>query len=437
VTEQFRILSWQIEDKRRSVRFLFDCDRFGRFEEQITLPVALPEAPGADALLDLAAPMVGLSYYKAAALPEVLIEPSLTAAGLDAVKALYTEGLGEFYVRNGLFPHAVTVRAPLHPDDYEALGEDTQNTRPILAFGGGKDSHVSADILLKAGLSPEFVSVVLSDTVAAKLSSMANEPITFIRRHLDPKLIELGRSGEALNGHIPITAINSVLLSLYALAQGQSWVVFSNEAGASAPTLVVDGVGVNHQFSKSLAYETLYRDALKSTVGDQLTYFSLLRPLSELAIAKKLAGNVARLQVFASCNRNFVSTVTIEQAQATKWCTECDKCLFTSLILAPHVGADGLVNILGKDTLRTLEFLDQARDLVGLGDQKPWECVGDVTDTSSVVLALAAKPEWEDHQLIQRLAKELAGPLGEANFTARLSARGPSFVPNELQKELE
>ncbi|CAM5311553.1 UDP-N-acetyl-alpha-D-muramoyl-L-alanyl-L-glutamate epimerase [Rhodanobacter lindaniclasticus] len=50
------------------------------------------------------------------------------------------------------------------------------------------------------------------------------------------------------------------------------------ERSASAATLEYDGQQVNHQWSKSLAFEALLGDWLHTHVASDLDYCSLLRP---------------------------------------------------------------------------------------------------------------------------------------------------------------
>ena len=127
-----------------------------------------PQDPRVAALFDFASVLLGLSYYKAAALPELTVEMPLTVLLQTSITALYTDGLGEFYVRNELpFPPKFTLVVPRKSHQKIKKGQ-TGPVRPLLAFGGGKDSHVSQSLLEDAGFETTFASVVLSETVAAK-----------------------------------------------------------------------------------------------------------------------------------------------------------------------------------------------------------------------------------------------------------------------------
>src|SRR5690606_1730423 len=129
-------------------------------------------------------------------------------------------------------------------------------------------------------------------------------PMLNIRRELSPLLFEYNRAG-AYNGHIPVTAINSAILALAAVLYGFDAIAFSNERSASSATLEYDGQAVNHQWSKGWAFEQAFGARLDALVAPDLHYYSLLRPLSELAVTERFARGTRYDDVFSSCNRNF------------------------------------------------------------------------------------------------------------------------------------
>ena len=150
-------------------------------------------------------------------------------------------------------------------------------------------------------------------------------------RTLDPGLAALNRAG-ALNGHVPITAIVSCVALLTAALNGFDAVAMANERSASAGNLHWDGVEVNHQFSKGLRAERLLAAAAAEAAGDTPRLFSILRPASELAIARAFARMERYHGAFTSCNAIF----RIDPAlRAASWCCDCPKCRFVFLALAP------------------------------------------------------------------------------------------------------
>ena len=72
---------------------------------------------------------------------------------------------------------------------------------------------------------------------------------------------------------------------------------------ADEATLVTsDGLVVNHQWSKSTAFERLLQPLLPAGLG----YFSLLRPLQEIAIARCFAELGTFDTVAISCNNVYL-----------------------------------------------------------------------------------------------------------------------------------
>lgn len=449
-TDMFQILDWDLQPSENKVSFHYDCAKYGSFLEHVIFPknVSLEERKDCQALhmlLDFCAALLGVSYYKAAALQDISFNAEYSDAAKKAIQALYTEGLGEFYIRNHLtYPPAINFHFQKNRKILEAP-RTAANKRAILAFGGGKDSHVANAILEKAGIEKELVSIVLAENTRQKLETLAPQKLTFIDRKIDPKLLELAKEKEGYNGHVPITAINSILLCLYAYLQGSKYVIFSNERGASVPTMMYEGHAVNHQYSKSHAFEGLFRNMIDETFGDELQYFSILRPFSELWIAQYLAANAKdALPVFSSCNKNFIfhkSDDNNELDKSQKWCGRCSKCVYTAMILAPYLGHVQFKTIFGSDILDRPENLQTAKNLTGIGDLKPWECVGDFIDTASSLIRLGEQDGWKDALIVQELVTDLIQKYGlevlEKRFEEERLKTGPHFIPEEFQGVLD
>ncbi len=300
------------------------------FEETFVLPAPSTDSPAVDGLLDLLHWVAGISYYKAA-IPEHLVcetgAPPFAAGQL--LSALYSEGLGEFAVVNNLtrLPHPQFPRGI----DAAATTRQAEPRRVLVPVGGGKDSCVAIEIVRRSGLEVELFSVG-DATPIQRTAEVAHLPRHVVTRRIDPRLIELNAQG-ALNGHIPITAIVSCVALLVAATQGFDAVALANERSASAGNLVWNGIEVNHQFSKSRRAERLLADAAAEIDGAP-RIFSVLRPASELAIARAFATMTQYHRGFTSCNRLF--HIDSEQ-RLSSWCCDCDKCRFVFLILAPFM----------------------------------------------------------------------------------------------------
>ncbi len=79
----------------------------------------------------------------------------------------------------------------------------------------------------------------------------------------------------------------------------------SNEWSASVPTLEHDGRAVNHQWSKSAAFEASFRALLQADPAGLPDYFSALRDRTELWVAERFAALTQYHSTFRSCNRAF------------------------------------------------------------------------------------------------------------------------------------
>jgi UDP-N-acetyl-alpha-D-muramoyl-L-alanyl-L-glutamate epimerase len=428
-----------------SAAFRYTCARFGAFEERVTWPEPHVERSEAQdsgptknlhsqpALLNLMAALLGVSYYKAAATSDITVDVPLGPASRAAVVACYTEGLGEFLFRNAL-PYPPELNWHWSNTATAAASHQPASNHAIMAFGGGKDSHAAMALMNEAGHTYEPVSIILDAKVGERLGRMICEPLTFIHRQISPEIIRLAREKQGYNGHVPITAINSAILTTYAALQGAGAVIFANERGASKPTIMHHGHAINHQYSKSIAFEGLMRAALIECVGDSPQWFSLLRPFSELWIARQVATNAKPAHdKFTSCNRNFIFAGTKVLADGERWCGTCPKCVFTAAIFAPHCDAPEMDMIFGKDILGNETNVQMARDLTGLGNMKPWECVGDVEDTAAALAMLAEHPAWQNKTVVKALAPELNERYNlehlRMRFASEIETKGPHFVP--------
>ncbi|MGJ3230517.1 MAG: hypothetical protein ACFE0P_01815 [Oceanicaulis sp.] len=406
MAEPFILHAPEFDAADNTARFCFDVPRFGRFEETVAFPETARldgiEAGLQDQLLQLAAILSGTSYFKAAPTQALKFEFPLTGEAKTLAELTYGPGLGEFYVRNDLaYPPALSIEAETAQGGGSARRDASQAPRAVTAFGGGKDSHVASAIVAEAGGEAERVSVILSEKVGDRLQSMSETPVILIHRTLDPRLIDISKSGEALNGHIPITGVNSTLLGLYAAARGLDWVVFANERAASEPTMETNGHPVNHQFSKSLEFEDALRAAFEAA-GAGFAYFSVLRPVTEIWTAHYLATRADfALEIFASCNRNFVFAGPNALEPGRRWCGKCAKCVYTAVLLAPFLPVERHAEIFQSKPLHDEANLEFLREIAGLAGAKPWECVGEMREVAAALAHLGTAPGWRDAPLIR------------------------------------
>ncbi len=441
------------------------------FEETLKLPSPTIVSPAEQPLLDLLHWVAGVSYYKAA-IPETITfestaEPSPVAERL--LYALYSEGLGEFAVVNDLddLPNPRFGRgpdagwgpdsgrgpdtgrrpdtgrgpdtgrrpdtSPVHPGATFPLDaspvDDRSIKRLLVPVGGGKDSAVAIEIARASGVETELFSIGDAAPIreTARVSGLPRHLVT---RRIDNRLLELNRQG-ALNGHIPITAIVSCVALLTAATQGFDAVALANERSASAGNLVWHGLEVNHQFSKSRRVERQLAATVAEIPGAP-RIFSILRPASELAIARAFATLTDYHPVFTSCNRVFALDPA---SRATSWCCDCDKCRFVYLILAPFSTPQHLKAVFGADLLADADQYDGFALLTATGGEKPFECVGEVDECIAAIRLLSESSLWSEHVVIRRLTAEVLAnrpAVTDAEIASHFSLSDDHDVPEAL-----
>lgn len=428
----FRFVDCGFDPATGVARLAYAFDDGPELVETVTLPGAPFALDGARAqaaakALRLLHLVAGVSYYKAAVPGDIRIDgyaiDDATAALLEDV---YLHGLGEFAYRNGLDLHG-RIRFPRAAGN-AARGDDGDSRAPglqlrrhaLVAIGGGKDSLVSIEALRAAGIDQTVAWIGGSQLIAA-CAARTGLPTLNIQRQLAPELFEYNRQG-AYNGHIPVTAINSAILAFAAVVLDADQVVFSNERSASYGSLI-EGTGeVNHQWSKGWAFEQALAGYLRREVAADLRYYSLLRPLSELAVARQFA-KIDRYDAwFSSCNRNFH---LLGERPTSRWCGVCPKCHFVFLALAPFMPKPRLVGIFGRNLLDDAAQVPGYDALMEYRDHKPFECVGEARESRAAMAALAARPEWREDTVVARFREVILPQLGGEDL-----AIAPLLVPD-------
>ena len=301
--------------------------------------------------------------------------------------------------------------------------------RALVPIGGGKDSLVSIETLKRAGEAFAVVWIGRSDLIRA-CAQATGQPLLNIERELAPELFELNRQG-AWNGHIPVTAINSAILTLAALLYGYDEIVFSNEASASVGNLTHNDLDINHQWSKGLRFEARFGDYLRQNVAADLNYYSLLRPFSELAVTERFAPLTRYHGVFSSCNRNFR---ILGAKPSARWCGECPKCRFVFLALAPFMSKPALLAIFGRNLLDESEQIEGFDALLEFHATKPFECVGEGRESRAALLALSERADWREDQIVRRFVDDVLPAIERSGLALApmLQPAGEHRIPQRL-----
>lgn len=386
--------------------------------------------------------ILGISYYKLTC-AKTIQTPTVTLSRRQASfwNKVYTKGLGEFFYQNNLdyrnliqFPYNSEVEQD--EDDQEEVETGNKTGKILLFFAGGKDSIVSAEILKKAG--KEFDLLTINPTPLHEEGiSVIGKPALFVKRTLDEKLLELNKQQGFYNGHVPFSAIAAFLGTFIAQLYNYNFIITSNEYSSNFGNVFYLGEEINHQWSKSLEFEKLFQAYIANNITQETTYFSLLRPWHEIKIVEFFSKYPQYFSHFSSCNRNFTIKQTLKYDLGNKWCGECSKCLFVFTLLSAFIAKKDLITIFGKNLFTDLSLLPIWKQLLGLSEFKPFECVGTPEEMKAALLLTQKTNEYQSDTLMQFFVETILPTLSEIDqdvlITSVLTSSYPSSMPEEFR----
>lgn len=394
----FKFVDYKVNDSGKAIEFNYRLEFSNResmvFTDRIVLPQKIknitPEE--LDLYLQPLHLILGISYYKLYCPPSIQTGYNLSVKQAEFWNTVYAKGLGEFLYRNKLDLKMI-ARFPAKKGSKNVITQKqvgfdlgSANKRVLLGIGGGKDSIVAAELLKGRYETTSFlVETQKEDALTRRVMRAIGNEQLIVKRFLDPKIFEPHEG--SYNGHIPISAIFSFLGLLAARLHGYRYLAVGNEQSSNFGNLKYRGVIINHQWSKSMEYESLLQEYTRLFISPHIKYFSILRQFNEIRVAKMFARHKKYFPFFSSCNRNF----RVHQARPDSlWCGQCPKCAFVFLMLAPFTAKKELLRIFHKNLLDDESLLPLYRDLLGYGRLKPFDCVG-TFDESRAALYLASK----------------------------------------------
>ena len=362
-----------------------------------------------------------ISYWKCACPQNVFIKCGYLDANQVAFwKKLYFNGLGELFYRNNIKTDINSFmnieigepNAEMNETQYKNnkamsnIEKDKLNTNItrfeydrindpssgyIVPIGGGKDSVVTLETL-PLDRKNDFCLIINPKPVTLKCAELAgfgSNNIIEIKRTIDTNLINLNSKG-FINGHTPFSAMLAFTSYFVAYLLGKKYISLSNENSANESN--VKGENINHQYSKSFEFECDFENYADKYLKAPVKYFSFLRPLNELQIAKLFSKCEKYHKVFKSCNVG-------SKEENWVWCCNCAKCLFAFTILSPFLYKDKLVNIFKEDLFDKKSLLETFIELTGNGEYKPFDCVGTYEEVNYAVTFVIKKMENENKEL--------------------------------------
>ena len=402
----------------RKIVLRYSLDRSISFEETLILPdeplsehLAAREGQINEALKALHL-IGGISYYKTCLPRKISLgEMQLTKTEAKFWHSVYENGLGEFFFRNNIDFRGV-VKFPSQTKKIDI--EETNFLKPkhaafpdaphvLVPIGGGKDSVVTMELLRQTSAKITLLRIGAHPLIDA-LALASGLPMMTIRRSLSPALFDLNEEG-ALNGHVPVTAYLSILSVLIALLYDFDGIAMSNERSANEGNVQFKGMNINHQWSKSADFEKMLRRYIVDSIGSNVEYFSLLRPFSELHIAKIFATMPQYFHTVTSCNKNW--SILGKDEMKIRWCGTCPKCAFVFSCLAAYLPANTLKEIFGSIYYENEALLPLYRELLGIQDFKPFECVGTANETKAAFLLVRTQRDLLNTPVMKMFEEEV------------------------------
>jgi len=263
------------------------------------------------------------------------------------------------------------------------------DTRYLAFCGGGKDSAVAQSLLSDANVHSdsfvyahsvygraekqfELIDRLLSqmpDGVQRRLTvcdDFLEAPASLLREEFGVKSFTAAETPASIFAAVPI-----------ALQHGYEYLVLGHEKSADKGNLIWGDTeeDVNHQWGKSTEAESILADYLRDNLVPNLHFFSILKPIHDVVIFGMLKGlSDPIIEATHSCNID------------KPWCKRCAKCVYVWLNYLAYLDDELVARIFGENLFDVAENQDLIRELIGLTEATPFECIGESNES---LLALA------------------------------------------------
>jgi hypothetical protein len=438
--DRFTYTEYRLLPDRQTVEFVYTVNHDGTdygLTEALTFPTLLKNTPEQRRSLRALHLALGVSYYKIF-LPPVMVHPyAMDQAEANFWNNIWRNGLGEFLYVNQLSADQIAQFTPQDGERFE--GETGAATRgALLGIGGGKDSIVAGELLKTLSVPLEGFVMATGEQLgqAGLVSETMGIPLNTVKRELDTQLLSLQEDAGAYKGHVPISLIFGLVGIALAIAKDKSYVVVANEASASIPRIEWNGQAINHQWSKSFDFEKDLQAFIHTDIIGSVTYFSAIRPLTSIGVAKLFAGFPRYFEVFTS--DNFVFRINPAKRPIGRWSLESPKSLSSYILLSPWLGDEDIHRIFTYDFLNETSLSKLFLELIGVEGEPPLDCVGTVEEIVVSLNLLAYSGRFHDTALMQ-LGRD-AGVVRDGDWRAEtnklLELQPDEVIPTELHEQI-
>ncbi|HUC96106.1 MAG TPA: hypothetical protein VMR16_00360 [Candidatus Saccharimonadales bacterium] len=366
-----------ITTEKVSVDYSFNEERFwGEFSPPADIPT---NDPVVKVVSNWLAIIYSTLLFNVEYFDEIVTDFELSSDEVSFFEKTIDNGMAEFrYVNNipisthvNIMPARIRVDEPLIPEK-GFIGR-------LLMNGGGKDGLTSALLLNRAGI--EFDLYQRGDDLPQQRSA----DILHKTPHILKRRLIVDAINKKYKGHKPSSAVFAITAAFSAYLLGKKDIITSNETSANESNLIVDGVEINHQYTKTIEFEKDFSELLSKN-GMGIRYFSLLRPLHELQIVKIFSEQPDFYNSFVSCNKASSSGL---------WCMKCAKCAF--MVLAFNaIAPDMAKKVFSIDnSINSPALQGYILSLVDPKLTKPFECVGTLQECQIAAKLILDNPDIE------------------------------------------
>ena len=331
-----------------------------------------------------------ISYYKSFPTKELIVESwFLDEYQTEFWKKFYINWLGEFLYTNKISPDWLFNF--INKSDIKYIKKDFNVwNKALIPVWGWKDSIVSIELLKKAWIDFDLFVFWKEDKLKNNTSEISSRDILLVKRIISKNLIKFINDWY-YNWHVPITWLIAFVMEAVAYIYNYKYLVLSNEKSANFWNTLRNWININHQYSKSLEFETDFKKYVEKYISSDVKYFSLLRGMYEVKIAKYFSKYAKKyFSKFSSCNNNFkIFNKSDKLINWQYWCNNCPKCAFVFSILRPYLSNNEIIEIFGEDLYKRKDLELLFRELLWITWIKPFECV------------------WESEEVIYSMYKSL------------------------------
>lgn len=363
-----------------------------------------------------------INYWKVSCPKRIIIEcGKLTEQQIDWIKKFYYNALSEFrYVNHiekipmeELFQIECNCR-PEYSNTSNYIETSLEYNGILIPIDGERNSCVTLELLKES--KKDNLCLLISENESQletiKKAGYKKNQIIHVKRTID---------NEILDGHTPSS---TMIAFLVAYLTGKRYIAISN-ASSSNDESNTGEEQTNCQYLKSFEFEEDFRWYVENFLEDKVEYFSMLRPLNELQIAKLFSKNKKYHKIFRNC----IKEINMKN---------CVKNLFAFIILSPFLYKKKLLKIFKKDLYENKDLLETFIGLCGYGEVKPFGCVRTYEEVNYAISRTIKQLEAEGKEL-PYLLKYYKENYGLVNINTNIEKRynEENNVPKKFEKMLK